>query len=371
MSTTPPSSHDAPSSHDIAAVGVSEDGPEPKVTSGAGRRVRIAQAGGVVLLIAIALGWWSTRPASPPRDVARRLRVDAPFRSRAIFSVNGEHLAVGSGTGAVDFWKTRDWTPSFAAPLTQQPITCLTATPDGYLLAGTLGERAIVWNWKSLDARMISPLPDIPTSMAAHPTKTQIAVGLRNGKIWRLDTSDGMSWTVEMGHVGPVTGLAFGAEGAWLASVGADGTLRVRWDGPEKTSIVKTEHAANVAGLAVFGERGLTVDWSGEIRLWNARDWSVVRRDAVTVGTMSAASPAEGAARVNDSGSQMALTDKVAAVGTFAGTVILLSPATGERTREIACGYPVQALALSPDSRYLVTAGPEAFVDVRELSEPK
>jgi WD40 repeat protein len=325
----------------------------------------------VLLLIAIALGWWWTRPQPPPSDVARRLPVESNFRSNAMFSINGEHLAVGSGTGAVDFWRTRDWTASFAAPLTQQPITCLAATPDGHLLAGTLGERAIVWKWMSMEARMISPLPEIPTSMAAHPTKTQIAVGLKNGKIWRLDTSDGVSSMVDAGHVGAVTGLAFGADGAWLASTGADGTVRVRWDGPEKKSIVKTEHAASAAGLAVSGERALTVDWHGEIRLWNTRDWSVLRRDSVTGGKEPDAKAADGRARSEDSGSQVALTDKIAAVGTFAGRVLLLSPATGERIREIACGYPVQALALSRDSRYLVTAGPEAFVDVRELSEPK
>ena len=82
----------------------------------------------------------------------------------------------------------------------------LAATPDGHLLAGTLGARAIVWKWKALDSsRLISPLPGIPTALAAHPTKTQIALGLDTGNVWRLDTMDGVSWTADVGHAGAVT----------------------------------------------------------------------------------------------------------------------------------------------------------------------
>jgi WD40 repeat protein len=338
--------------------------PDTPVAAGRGSRWLVARLVGGVVLLALAAMWWWTRPAAPPRDVARRLPVHSDFRSQAVFSSNSQHLAVGSGTGAVDFWKTDDWSSPVAAPLTQQPITCLAATPDGHLLAGTLGERAIVWTWKSLDARLISPLPDIPTSLAAHPTKLQIACGLKNGKVWRLDTADGLSTTVDFEHVGACTGLAFGGGGAWLASSGADGSVRVRFESPETKPIVKKEHAASVVGIAVAGERALTADWNGQIRLWNTREWSVVRVESLSAGM------AEGGASAtlsSDSCSHVALTEKFAAVGSFGGTVVLLSPATGERIREFACGYPVQALALSPDSRFLATAGPGRFVDIRDL----
>lgn len=350
------------------AVNPSDSHPASEPHAGANsatfRRGMIVRVGGGLLLLAMGAGWWWTRPEAPPGDVARRLPVDAGFRSRAVFSTNSQHLAVGSGTGAVDFWNTGDWSSPFAAPLTQQPITCLTATPDGHLLAGTLGERAVVWKWKSLEARLISPLPDIPTAIAAHPTKTQIVFGLKNGRVWRLDTTDGISQTVDFEHVGASTGLAFGGGGAWLASSGADGSVRVKFDNPEKKAIVKQEHATQVVGITVAGERALTADWNGEIRLWNTRDWSVVRRDSL------ARENAAGDATVStgqDSATQVALTDKFAAIGSFGGRVLLLSPTTGERIRELDCGYPVQALSLSPDSRFLATAGPGAFVDIREL----
>lgn len=65
------------------------------------------------------------------------------------------------------------------------------------------------------------------SSLAVHPTEHIAAVGTERGSILLLDLKTGITQRMLNAHVGTVTGMHFSLDGSFLASTGADTTVRI------------------------------------------------------------------------------------------------------------------------------------------------
>ncbi len=323
-----------------------------------GRGVLI-RSGVALVLLAVSAGggwwgwtWWQGRP---PGDVTRRVALPAGSVTELVFSNAGTTLAAGTASGSVLFLTREDWSTRGESAITTQPLTAMVATRDGHLLASTLGERLLLWDWKELGSRVMPGLPAPPTALATHPETSEIVVGLATGGLWRLDVATGASRVEERGHGGAVTGLQFGPRGAWLASTDATGELRVTWADPQREAVNRREHTSQISSLAqsASGKTVATADWNGSVLLWNPANWTVERR-------------LEGA---NSPVSRLVATETRLFAGSWSGDVVVWKVPSGEVERRVACGYAVQALAVSADETLLVTGGAGRFVDVRALGD--
>jgi WD40 repeat protein len=328
-----------------------------RVGWGAVSRGVLVRVGVVLVLLAVGAGggwwgwtWWQGRP---PGDVTRRVALSAGSVTELVFSNAGTTLAVGTARGSVVFLTRADWSTRGESAITTQPLTAMVSTRDGHLLASTLGERLLLWDWKELGSRVMPGLPAPPTALATHPETSEIVVGLATGGLWRLDVATGASRVEERGHGGAVTGLQFGPRGAWLASTDATGELRVTWADPQREAVTRREHTSQISSLAqsASGKIVATADWSGAVLLWNPASWTVERR-------------LDGA---NSAISRLVATETRLFAGGWSGEVVVWKAPSGEVERRVVCGYAVQALAVSADESLLVTGGEGRFVDVREL----
>ncbi len=164
------------------------------------------------------------------------------------------------------------------------------------------------------------------------------------------------------GHLGPILGLAFAAQGRTLATVGGDGAVRT-WDdetgaplasslGPPRPGPAEGRamvHLDPVSALAftLDGSRLATAAGASGVTLWDPSAHALVGRAG------DPASP-ERALAISPDG-------KLLASGGDGRVVTLRDPGTGREVATLA-GHlgPVVALAFSPDGKTLASAGLDA-----------
>jgi len=309
----------------------------------------IIVAGGAFLA---AWNWWKTLP---PAGVVKRLHVGNGPVSQVVFSPTGKLLAAGMASGDVTFFSRDAWNIVEKSAITTQPLTAMTATYDGHLIAATLGERLLLWDWSSLTSKVMPGVPDVPTAIAIHPTQADVLVGLRSGNLWRLNAISSESRVETLGHQAAVTSLVVGPRGEWLVSGSGDGELRITVpDDQMRDPLVRKEHTHPISGAvrSPSGRYIVTADWGGTAIVWTTADWTVKRRLEAGVAI-----------------SRLAMTETAIYAGDWAGTVHIWNADTGEQRPAIECRYPIHGLAVDPKREWLVTASDQGTLDIRRLPE--
>lgn len=186
----------------------------------------------------------------------------------------------------------------------------LSYSSDGRLLAGSLGDGAVgLWRVPQVTAVCRLGEPKGPASVvwaiAFSPDSRFVATGgnERDITVWR--TADCTAAQVLRGHTGAMEGLAYSTDGRTLASVAADGSVRM-WDlrtGVGRV-IANTGWIVNHVAFAAADRVLVTAGWENTAKLWDttsgellatmilapgSEDWLVVTPEGYFDGTARAA----------------------------------------------------------------------------------
>lgn len=182
-----------------------------------------------------------------------------------------------------------------------------------------------------------------------------------------LDARADQASAVLRGHEGPVLRVAISPDGRWLASAGADGTVRLR--ALPGTAGERVLEAGGEIYSVAFSPDSALIAATGRnrvVRVWSvaegAERWSaeLPARNLSAVafspgGTLLAAG---GWRRIEAEGGPPAI-----------GVVFLLDAATGDRRAELEAGKVVSSLAWSPDGRTLAAGDLDFGTALFEVAE--
>ncbi|WP_371409342.1 NB-ARC domain-containing protein [Micromonospora zamorensis] len=180
-----------------------------------------------------------------------------------------------------------------------------------------------------------------------------VASGGHDGTVRVWDPTTGALRSVFTDHSGPVSALVSAPDGAWVASGGHDGTVRV-WD-PTTGALrsVFTDHSGRVEALVAAPDGSWVASGGpdGSVRVWD-----------LTTGALRHT-------LVGHTGSVMALATAPdgswLASGGPDGTVQIWDPTTGTR-RQSLTGHTgwLLAMAVAPDGTWLASGGLDGWVRV-------
>lgn len=201
-------------------------------------------------------------------------------------NAEGTLLAGAGDEGTIQLWEIPSGKPIARWPAHADWILALAFAPDGKSLASA-GQEPVIRIWevpsgkKRLDVASRPPMPaNAPppgpnplTALSFSPDGKLLAIGGADGLVHLAGTSDGKIVRTLTGHESSVTALAFHPAGTVLVSASRDRTLRL-WDvasgQPQK---VLEGHTSWVQGAAflIEGTRLASVGADATVRLWDLR----------------------------------------------------------------------------------------------------
>ncbi len=169
---------------------------------------------------------------------------------------------------------------------------------------------------------------------------------------WRLlDSRADQASAVLRGHDGPVLRVAISPDGRWLASAGADGTVRLR--GLPGAADERVLEAGGELYSVAFSPDSRLLAATGRdrvVRVWSVAEGTELWSAELPAQNLSAVAFSPGGALLAAGGwRRIEAEDGPPAIG----VVFLLDAATGERRAELTAGKVVSSLAWSPDGRTL------------------
>ena len=191
-----------------------------------------------------------------------------------VFDPAGHNIYAATDAGRIAYWPLDSGTPRAFLRLHSAAITSLAFDRSGRrLLSGSSDQSAIVW-------QVDSGLPDLDLpghdtavlAVASSPAADLVATGCADGSVHVFDLGQPeRALSVLIGHAGPVTSLAFSADGTRIVSASADHSLRV-WDTYEGEAIGELlghDAAVSACAAADSGHLFASASADGSLRLWD------------------------------------------------------------------------------------------------------
>ena len=208
-------------------------------------------------------------------------------RPSVAFSPDDQTVASYAADGSVQLWSLIDGTLVFLAQSPSQGSQILVASNDGARIAAVAddGKQARIWDTASRVLLTTLQYGQFITALAFSPDGETLAAGLTPSlssqtgtSIVRLRVADGMMVGASLvAHTGYVLALAFSRDGGWLASGGADNTLRL-W-GTADGALLKTydEETGSMPGREPFtGVESVVFLGAGDRIAYSRADATVV-----------------------------------------------------------------------------------------------
>jgi WD40 repeat protein len=319
---------------------------------------------------------WDMAGARPPLLLAE----SSLSFGHITFAPDGKTLAMVSTDGARNP-RLQLWDPTTGKPLRdlgQHPkhSQALVFSPDGkWLLSkeeGEDGKRDTVRVW---DVSVGKELPALKqdyfgTLLFSPDSRTLVAGDYNALHLYEVETGKRLhklDCTRTKGYHGPysVPGhdqaqqglglpIAFSPDGQTLAA--AEGTTIRRWRVASGEEIDAAANGSSIAAVAVgIAGRKVVVGSEGQVLIWDGATAKPLHRAALDPATPEASAFATSVALSPD--------DKLAAVGTSAGDVLLCETASGMKLwQQRGHQAAVTTLSFAVDGRSLVSAGKDHFV---------
>ena len=248
---------------------------EPKlggvVLSPGGDRLAMARTDGIVRILG-------------PADGGRRETIRTPAGQLAMSFDETGTLTIAGGDLAVRRWSPGAASPTRVGELDGWPLD---VSGDGrYVASGDQHETGDVFVRRVGDDRVppfLESLPNRPIAAAFRPDSAQLAVSFSDGGIELLDPDHPGDDTAHLPGVDgvAVNDIAYRPDGALLASVGADGTLRF-WN---PAAAAADGEPLSAGGGALYGVAFLAGgDVVATLGTDTLRLWDVRRRVAIGAG---------------------------------------------------------------------------------------
>jgi WD40 repeat protein len=144
-------------------------------------------------------------------------------------SPSESHISVGGGDCRLHVWDTFEGSERFTSQVNRPSVvvTAVAWSRDGRTIASASTDLTIrIWELASGRERRLPLIaPTLCWSLAFSPDGRFIAAGDPNGTLRIWDSTTGNLVATKTGHAGPVTGLAFSADGKSLVSAGVEITV--------------------------------------------------------------------------------------------------------------------------------------------------
>ena len=245
---------------------------------------------------------------------------------------------------------------------------------DALLVAGGIpgeyGEAAVINVKAGRRTRVLTTFPDVASSVAISPDGLRVAAGCADGSVVCTELATVKTlWTSKV-HADQVTGLAFTANGQFVASTGrdkvvkvydaTDGSLYTTYNGHNRNN-GRYRGQAPVFAIAPDGTAGFVTVGGGEwVQTWNPEKAKSETGDA---GDMETRFFTQGHTRYAEHGLTgdvfaMAIVGTTAYIAGESGSVRRVSLTSDEKSQEVAKQADwVYGLAASPDGKWLAAVG--------------
>jgi WD40 repeat protein/serine/threonine protein kinase len=216
---------------------------------------------------------WDLTTSTAPRIIAKETSAWS-----LAFSPNGEKLASANGDGSVERWdietRTLDWSaPGHRDRAKQEPALCVAFSPDGKIIASGGGDTHVRLRSAKTGEPIGTPLDEHTawvSSLDFSPNGRLLATSGWDGRVVLWDVETRQVSAELIGHRGPVQSVTFSPDGETVLSGGHDRTIRCWKVATTKQVSILRGHITSVVSLAVVPSGQSLVSCSRETaRLWD------------------------------------------------------------------------------------------------------
>lgn len=288
-----------------------------------------------------------------------QIKIDGPIVSLSLRCDGLQTLAV-SATGSTHFINCGDLSTKFhskvhagavydvchLANISDRIVTC---SSDGYVT---------MWDVNDYSIRLKCPTLTSTHAISVTGCEDIIVAGCNDGRLMSFDCNNGENiWNIEEGHKGGATNVKISSDLRFVVSGGQEGELRVWKSNTRKMASNLKEHKARVNDIWLFPNDQYAISASRDRCLMT---WDLAREERLTQhrekhGGIHCLAVASDETTVITAGEEKTLTywdlRKMDAI------------------RRVPLDEEVKSLALSPDNRWLATAGTGLVVKIWDANQ--